>query len=291
MKSTNYLIMLLFALLAIAGCSTNDSSSIGDSTTAYPADPGSYTLELSVPTLPAGTLLSHGGQVTVRAYVSYASTDTNGVVTRHPAADGTVVNFFVIDPAGSSPSDAILNAGRIESPKTTVKGYADTTYSADNYGGLVKIYADINNNNVGEDLSYVSDTYSFEVAAGAPVAIKIESIAPPIINVVGTGKTNRSLLTFSLTDSAGNPVPDFTAVAFTISTPLGGGEKLAETEAETQGGLVSVSLIGGTVSGTVGVNASYYDAQTGLTISTEAKVTIVSGLPAAERLSMAVQYS
>jgi len=246
---------------------------------------GSYSLQLSVPTLTPGTLLSHGGTVAVKAYISYI--DTDGVV--HPAADGTVVNFFVIDAAGSSRDDVIRNAGTIESPKTTVNGYADATYSADNHGGMVKIYADVINN-TGGDLSYVSGTTTFVVATGDPVAITVESITPATINVAGSGKTNRSLLTFSLTDSAGNPVPDLSPVGFTLSTPLGGGEKLAETEAVTQGGRVSVSLIGGTVSGTVGVNASYYDAQAGVTISTEAKVTIVSGLPAAERFSMAGQY-
>jgi adhesin/invasin len=293
MKSTNYLIMLLFTLLVIAGCSANDSTSTPPSQDAVDdqisADDGSYSLQLSVPTLTPGTLLSHGGQVTVRAYMSYTTTDTDGDVTRHPVADGTVVNFFVIDAAGSSQDDAIFNAGTIESSKTTVNGYADATYSADNYGGMVKIYAGIDDN-AGEDLSYVSDSYSFEVASGAPVAISVGSITPATINVAGTGKTNRSLLTFSLTDNAGNPVPDFTSVTFTISPKLNGLEKLSQAEAETQNGLVSVSLIAGTVSGTVGVNASYYNAEADVTISTEAKVTIVSGLPAAERLSMGVQY-
>ncbi|MCD4722272.1 MAG: hypothetical protein K8S13_20795 [Desulfobacula sp.] len=124
---------------------------------------------------------------------------------------------------------------------------------------------------------------------GPPAEIFIGVISPETIGVAGSGISNTSIITFLVNDISDNPVPDFHLITFNISTPLGGGEKLSATEADTVNGEVSVTVIGGTVSGTVGVNATYDDAD-GLIITTEAKVTIVSGLPAAEQLGMAVEF-
>ncbi|CCK78763.1 Ig-like domain-containing protein [Desulfobacula toluolica] len=126
-----------------------------------------------------------------------------------------------------------------------------------------------------------------EIATGLPAVIFIDSITPETIGVAGSGISNISIITFSVHDDSGNPVSDDNLVEFKISTPMGGGEKLSATEAKTQNGKVSVSLISGTVSGTVGINAIYNDGDTNF--STEAKVTIVSGLPAAEQLGIAIE--
>jgi adhesin/invasin len=282
MRPIKYLIMVLFALLMISGC---NSESAVDSTVTPVSSSG---LKLSTPGLAPGNLVSHGGQITIRAYVFTTTTNSNGDKVEVPVEDGTLVNFFVISTDGADKDDAVTTSGRIDTLKTTVTGYADAVYTADAFSGVVKIYAETDDSD--DTYKGLSDTTSFEVASGDPAAILIDSVTPETIGVAGSGTSNTTILAFSINDNAGNPVPDDNVVTFKISTPIGGGEKLSATDAKTQNGKVFVTLISGTVSGTVGVNASYLDDDTGLLIATEAKVTIVSGLSAAEQLGMAVEF-
>ncbi|SDT87043.1 Ig-like domain-containing protein [Desulfobacula phenolica] len=290
MRSIKYLIMIIFALLMINACNDDGGGGNGDVDNTIDS---SYDLRLSIPNLEPGSLISHGGQTTIRAYVLKTTTDSNGNKTEVPVEDGTVIHFFVIATDGIDQKNSVNNSGTIESVKTTLDGYADAVYQAENNSGNVKIYAATDPNmvyNISDvyEENILTDTISFEVASGTPATIFIDSITPETIGVAGSGISNISIINFSVNDSSGNPVPDYNLVTFKISTAIGGGEKLSTTEAETQNGKVSVSLTSGTVSGTVGINAIYNDGNTDLL--TEAKVTIVSGLPAAEQLGMAVEY-
>jgi len=248
----------------------------------------SYGLKLSTPSLNAGDLLSPGGQATIRAYVFKTTTYENGAEVSTPVEDGTIINFFIISIYGVAEGDAITDSGTIKPIKTTVNGYADAVYQAESYGGEVKIYATTD----PSETNSANDVILFEVAniEALPTAILIDSVTPETIGVAGSGTQNISIITFTVTDNLGNPVPDGTVVTLNISTPLGGGEELSAAQTETTNGKAWVSLISGTVSGTVGINASYNDVNTNISITTEAKVTIVSGLPAAEQFGMAVEF-
>lgn len=297
MRSTKNLIAVFFVLFLCIGCGGSGSSSSETQNTASDdavIDETSYELKLSIPSLEPGALVSSGGQATIQAYVVKTDLYDDGTAITTPVNDDSVVNFYTVSTDGDSDWDEINTSGRIDPVKTTVNGYAEAVYQAENYGGDVKIYAEIDDAKFGLDDYWGSgkdldNTISFEVATGEPAAIVIDSITPEVIGVAGSGVANTSFIIFKVNDNAGNPVPDYSNVVFNITTPLGGGETLSVDEADTQNGSVSVSVISGTVSGTVGVNATYYDVETGLPITTEAKVTIVSGLPAVEQLGMAVE--
>ncbi len=204
-----------------------------------------------------GSVLSKGGQLTVTATI----TDSEGSYV----ANGTEVNFTAS--AGSITSSAITNGGK-----------AEVVFNAGTSGGTIKITATTGVN--------LAASLSLQVATGEVASIVKESITPTTIGVKGSGNEEIASILFKVLDGNANPASDGTLVNFVISTPLNGGENLSVASAETAGGLVGVSLQSGTVSGTVKIKATI----DGTNISTEASVTIASGLPDAEHISIAAEF-
>ncbi|MHB1399193.1 MAG: hypothetical protein ACYDAI_03120 [Trichloromonadaceae bacterium] len=207
--------------------------------------------------LPAGALLAQNGSTTILATVK--DSDNNAV------ADGTVVNFTT-------------TKGSISDSATTTNGVASTTFQAGPAGGVVTIKA---------TTGTLTTDLSLTVASGPVSSITNQSVTPQQIGVRGGGKEDVSIIVFRILDGTGNTVSDGTTVNFAIATPLGGGEKLSPASAQTVGGNVSVALQSGTIPGIATVSASVTAGTQ--TIASEARVTIVAGLPEHDHFSAAVE--
>jgi len=269
MRIKHRIISLLNVVLLALLCSCGGSGGGGGSDAVVNPEADAVEIRTS---LESNTALSHGGMFTLDAYVTYLETTDSETVKRKPIANGTLVTFTIEQGGGS-----ITNA------KATYNGTATATYLGGTYGGVVTVKASVSDN--------VFATYSFEVAPGDTGAISVKSYNPeePKINVRGTGATNVVQIAFAVTDAFGNPVPDGRTVFFDIPTPLSGGEKLSTTETNTLNGIATVALHSGTVAGSVAVRA-LYPSSDGTSISTEAKITIVSGKPDAKHISLAAEY-
>lgn len=264
------LTVMMVAMLAACGGSGGGESDgdTGDGGGTIPdTTPQATGVELTT-SLEQGVVLSQGGQTTFTAYVTQTP---EGGTSSQPVSDGTKVNFEIAE-----------GGGQITSFATTQDGYATATYKAGTFGGTATVRATVAD-------SELTDTLSIQVATGTPSSIVVDSVTPGTIGVIGSGKPDVANITFAVNDAAGNPVPDGNTVNFSIITPLGGGEELSPAEDSTVDGQVTVALQSGTVSGTVAVNA-VYTREDGTPISTEARVTIVSGRPEAKHLSLAAEY-
>ncbi len=254
-----FLPFFVILVLAIAGCGEiNDddsSSSNADSSTSASNEAATINLTSS---LPAGSSLAQGGQATITAEVI----DDNG----NPVSDGTLVNFT-------------SDRGTISATATTRNGIALATFQAGTAGGIVAVTA---------ASGQATKTISFQVDSGSAATVNFVSASLQSIGVIGSGTPQVSILKFKVVDSSGNEVADGTPVTFSKNV-LGGQESLSQTTASTVGGEVSVSLQSGTVSGTVTVIASIV-TESGKTVSSEGRVTIVSGQPDAEHIGMAVEF-
>lgn len=268
-KDYGGLILSVVLLALLCACGGSGGSSGGGSSIVVNPDADAVEIRTS---LDNNTTLSHGGTFTLDAYVTYLETTDTGAEIRKPIANGTLVTFTIEQGGGS-----ITNA------KATQNGVATATYQGGTYGGIVTVKASVNEN--------VYSEYSFEVAPSDIGAIYVKSVLPEnkTINVRGTGKTNIAQIEFEVTDAFGNPVTDGRTVFFDIPTPLSGGEKLSTSETNTLNGVASVALQSGTVAGSLVVRATY-PANDGTSISTEAKITIVSGMPDAKHISIAAEY-
>ncbi len=272
MLKRNYILLLLILVssLVFVGCGGSGGSSpaandaISDITSAPAAVPvappgtGASTVADDIAlssSLPQGGQLSPGGELTIFAVVTNAG---------DAVADGTLVSFTT-------------DKGSITASDTSTSGSALATFQSGSAVGTVTITA-----TSGTVISQIS----IEVAAGTPTSIITENVAPGTIGVTGAGIEDTSQIIFDVRDSGGGPAPDGTAVNFSIQTPVGGGESLSATSALSAGGKVTVAFQSGTVPGTVTILASL-TLGNGSTISTEARVTIVSNRPDAGRLTMA----
>lgn len=269
MKIMRSVFLLLNVVLLALLCSCGGSGGGGGG--AAVVNPEADAVEIKT-SLENNTALSHGGMFTLDAYVTYLETSDSETVKRKPIANGTLVTFSIEQGGGS-----------ITHAKATYNGIASATYQGGTYGGVVTVKASVNDS--------VFATYSFEVAPGDSGAISVVGYNPekPVINVRGTGETNVAEIAFAVTDAFGNSVPDGRTVFFDIPTPLNGGEKLSTTETNTLNGIALVALQSGTVAGSVAVRA-IYPSSDGSSISTEAKITIVSGKPDAKHISIAAEY-
>ena len=261
---------VLFTVLLLSACGggggSSDSSLDSDAGSAVDTQADIVKLTTSLET---GTVLSQGGQLTVSASVTYDDADGNPVAV----ADGVEVSFVIGDGGG----------GQVTPSATTTAGLAIATYSAGTFNGNVSISCTV----VGTE---VTDSVSFDVATGEPASVQHVSSTPETIAVIGTGSEDTSIIIFEVRDAQGNIVPDGRRVDFSIAVSLSGGEKLSVDNVYTVDGLASVVLQSGTVSGPVDVRANYYDSITGQTLTTVAKVTVVSGKPVQKRLSIAVEH-
>lgn len=270
MKRLFVIAIFLLGAFSLFGCGSGGgggsslpvSEGNNDTGGANPPPPGvtvgpPATIALSS-SLPAGSLLSQGGEITVTAVVR----DENGLAV----ANGTVVTFAA-------------SQGAITTTATTVSGTATATYQAGTSGGVVTLTA---------TSGVASSQISIQVATGQAASIVVESVSGHI-GVKGGGITEIAALVFNVRDSNNNPVPDGTQITFSLGTPFGGGERLSAATGTTSGGTVSVSLQSGTISGVATVTASVALAGSPV-ISTEARVTIVAGLPEVKHFSIAPEF-
>lgn len=254
MRKFGILLAMLVSLLGLYACGGGGGSGPNDvfvpQTPAGGGQPPSNlppaTMSLTS-NLPAGSLLSQGGQATVSATIL----DSNGA----PVANGTVVTFT-------------SSAGSITTTSTTTNGTATATFQAGNSAGIVTITAAAGD---------ATDSMTIQIAAGSAATITLDGVTPEKIGVKGSGIAESATITFVILDNGGNFVNDGTTVNFNLSPPLGGGESLAPASNSTASGKVSTTIKSGTVSGIASVIASV--TVSGTTVSTEARVTIAAGKP------------
>lgn len=248
---------VLLLLTACGGGSGTSSSTgtTGSTTTTTTTVGPAANLALSS-SVAASTAISQGGQATISALV----TDANG----QNVADGTTVTFSA-------------TAGTIAGSATTSNGVATAIFTAGNSGGFVTITATTNS---------ISKDISLQVAGGNASTITFVSANPSTVGIKSGGQAESTTLTFQVLDSGGGAVADGTPVDFAIATPLGGGESVSPNQNFTTSGLVTVTMLSGSVSGTVSVTASVAST-TGTTVSTLGRVIITAGLPDSSHFSLA----
>src|SRR5690606_2879436 len=106
----------------------------------------------------------------------------------------------------------------------------------------------------------------------------------------GVGRTQQSVISFVVTDSAGVPITidRATNVTFSFGARPDGGETLGTITAQTnEEGIVSSVLESGTISGVVQILAEFTRADGTQIKSTPVNVVIRSGLPHADYFSIA----
>lgn len=216
------------------------------------------------PSAPA--VLALNGKATVSAEIW----DERGFLVK----DGTSVKFTT------------AGVGTITEQVFTQKGRAEATFEAGVRAGVATITV-----TSGE----LTATAFITVESGKDVSIiEVHSVDPPIIGVAGSGISQVAMVKFLVKDNLGNTVVDGTTVTFSLgTTTLGGGETIYTSEesnaatqvsAKTKNGLASVVLKSGLVAGNIDVIAKVG------TVSTVARVTIVSSMPDAEHFSLALEY-
>src|SRR5690606_3128327 len=99
-----------------------------------------------------------------------------------------------------------------------------------------------------------------EAGSGRAHSITLFSISEPEISVYGVGRTQQSVISFVVTDSAGVPITidRATNVTFSFGARPDGGETLGTITAQTnEEGIVSSVLESGTISGVVQILAEF----------------------------------
>ena len=196
----------------------------------------------------AGTTLSANPTVIDADGVS-TSLITASVVdeNNNPVADGTTVNFYTtaggLSPASSATANGIAT---VVLTSSTTNETATVTAIVDSVSKTVDV------------------TFGTGTGTGEPVYIII-TVDPENIRVKGTGGIESAVLTASVKDENGQPYNDSEDnIEFEILTGPGGGEVLdsgdgapsASEITKTAGGIATVSLNSGTISGTVRVQVT-----------------------------------
>ncbi|MEA1900347.1 MAG: invasin domain 3-containing protein, partial [Thermodesulfobacteriota bacterium] len=196
----------------------------------------------------AGTTLSANPTVIDAGGVS-TSLITAGVVdeNNNPVTDGTMVNFYTTAGGLSHASSATANGiATVVLTSSTTNETATVTAIVDSVSKTVDV------------------TFGTGTGTGEPVYIII-TVDPENIRVKGTGGIESAVLTASVKDENGQPYNDSEDnIEFEILTGPGGGEILdsgdgspsASEITKTAGGIATVSLNSGTISGTVRVQVT-----------------------------------
>ena len=158
----------------------------------------------------------------------------------YPVPDGTTITFAIVSGTGAFGSAT----GGSETTETTTAGIASAVYYSGNTPGTVVIRAQAENG------SYAEENLTLIEVIGSMTLTANPATIPP-------NGTSSSVITATVKDSAGQPVPKGTSVTFT--TNLGTFENgsttfIGPTPNET--GVVAVSLISATTAGTAYVTAS-----------------------------------
>ncbi len=263
-------LLLIQILILLSGCLGGSSGSEGNNTTNTSDNEfapveivtGEENLIIKISSL-HDSLPLNSKDISINTTV----TDGQGNIVE----DGTLVNFTT-------------NLGIITESVVTDNGTAEAMFTPDMEAGLATITATVGS---------VADSFTITVKPAAAGTIEVSKVEPQAIGIVGSGLVQSSKLEFLVKDKLGNVVADNTIVKFALGkTTLGGGETITtqgvsgiEAEGTTNNGLVSVNLSSGTVAGNIDVVATVND-----TISTIARVTIVSSFPDADHLSLAAEF-
>ncbi|MBI5747034.1 MAG: hypothetical protein HZA13_08535 [Nitrospirae bacterium] len=237
------------------------------------------------PGLPPTTSITGGTTTTGGGTSSAASITISINPSGSLSAQGTAsVTATVRDSAGANISDgttvtfAIDNAtlGSITSTATTVSGAATATFTALSTAGTVTVTVTSGG---------ASGTTTITILGADVGSIQFVSASPSVIGVKGSGQTETSIITFSISDTNGQPATDGTTTTFTFDGP-NGGETINPTTGSTVSGQVKTTLQSGTVAGPVRVTAS--TVVNGTTISSSSTgVSIGGGVPNITHLTLA----
>ncbi|PLX82476.1 MAG: hypothetical protein C0616_02370 [Desulfuromonas sp.] len=215
--------------------------------------------------LTPGTSLAPGGETNITAYV----TDSVG----QAVDDGTTIYFFTSGFGAEVDATAPTKSGIATAH--FVGGIASGTTTV-NAATAVNVQTGTN----------VTASVDVPITNGDAAAISFISSSPDsFIGIKGSGQNQFAELTFQVLDVGGNPVPDGTEIKFDLTLSLHGGESLLADTGFTIGGLVVARVQAGFVAGPLRVQASYTDSL-GNVISTQGVVSVVSGPPAMEHLTI-----
>jgi hypothetical protein len=127
-----------------------------------------------------------------------------------------------------------------------------------------------------------SDSTTVRIIAGTANTLSL-NVAPPSIQVRGTGGTDQAMVTATVLDANQNPVPDGQWVIFQIVSSPGGGVNInghgSIDSAQTSGGDARVTLNAGVYPGLVDLRASTWVDEEEI-FAHKSNISIVSGPPA-----------
>jgi len=194
----------------------------------------------------------------------------------NPAPDGFEASFT---------SDCVADdLANIDSPISIINGEFSTTYSATGCGESDTITATVN---VGsdDDPTNLTATGTVEIEPADLGSIGFVSAEPSNIGIRGMGGLDRSetsLVTFQVRDMVGGGIGGRN-VSFSLSTDVGGIELSTDNATSGPNGLVSTTVIAGTVATPVRVNAQIDDTQVG---TQSDQLTISTGIPSEDGFSV-----
>jgi Bacterial Ig-like domain (group 2)/Putative Ig domain len=265
-------------ITASNGSITSNSISVTVSCAGIPASsPTPMTVTLN----PASPM-----NVNAIASVTAAVYDCNGT----PVPDNTSVLFTLNTSTAGNLSSGSSLATSLSVPTAGGAGLASASFVAGPSAGQVTITA---------SSGTVSASVTVVINALPVLGIQFLQANPQVIGVKGSGQTEVSEVSFSVTDTQGNPFGDGLAVNFEFLNGLnpGGGAQIDPPAASTVGGVAKTFLKSGYVAGPVRILA-YVDANKSGTFdpdpitnpdevySTSTPLSIGGGIPSARFFSI-----
>jgi len=230
---------------------------------------------------PMAVTLNPASPMNVNAITSVTATvfDCTGA----PVPDNTSVTFTMNNPTLADFSSGSSLADTLSVP--TAGGLASASFVAGPTAGQVTITAVAGS---------VSASVAVDINALPVLGIQFLEANPQVVGVKGSGQTEVSEVSFSVTDTQGNPIGDGTVVRFEFLNGMnpGGGAQIDPPAAATVGGVAKTFLKAGFVAGPTRILA-YVDANNNSTFdsgevySTSTPLSIGGGVPSARFFTIA----
>lgn len=178
--------------------------------------------------------------------------------TQIPLFSNTTITATVTDVLGNNVTDNTAvsfttTGGSVTATVPTSGGAATTIFDGGNVSGLYTVTA---------TAGTVSNTIDIEVLPLDAGIIKVESVTPESVQVLGTTGEQTSTIRFLVQDAAGNPVDGEIVYIFLDPNQLGGGESISsggsfgtKVSATTANGIAQVTVRSGAISGTLDITA------------------------------------
>lgn len=199
--------------------------------------------------------------------------------------DGTGSNITEgVDIFFSSPCTTNNQASIAPAVVTNSSGIVSTTYTAQGCVGADTITA-----RTSIDSTTLTATGTAQTSAATFGAIIASGVSEPLIGLQGTGALpEQSTVSFTVTNSAGGPIPNQT-VDFSLSTEVGGLALSNDSAVTDSNGIASTTVTSGTVATAVRVIASTMGA-TGQTQSAQSsQLAVTTGLPDNDSFSLSAE--